>query len=31
MLVGHYILLAGTLSSLRVPLDSDPAPSETAR
>jgi 4-carboxymuconolactone decarboxylase len=35
MLVGHYILLAGTLSSLGVPLDSDrpglPSPSEIAR
>jgi alkylhydroperoxidase family enzyme len=31
MLVGHYILLAGTLSSLRVPLDSNRAPSGTAR
>jgi AhpD family alkylhydroperoxidase len=25
MLVGHYTLLAGTLSALRVPLDSEPA------
>jgi alkylhydroperoxidase family enzyme len=35
MLVGHYILLAGTLSTLGVPLDSDrpglPSPSESAQ
>ena len=31
MLVGHYILLAGTLRSLGVPLDSEQAEPETAQ
>jgi AhpD family alkylhydroperoxidase len=31
MLVGHYILLAGTLRSLGVPLDSKPAEPNTAQ
>jgi alkylhydroperoxidase family enzyme len=31
MLVGHYILLAGTLRSLGVPLDSEPAEPKTAQ
>jgi AhpD family alkylhydroperoxidase len=31
MLVGHYILLAGTLRSLRVPLDDERAEANTTR